>query len=106
MITYEIELPPSGKKFGFNLLDDEDFTIPFITDTTPNSPDGQKLPTQAKQNVWIIDINAEEPITDKCALDELNQHQTPFGKSKANMSISKSKSYHRTDLEYIRSRFD
>ena len=28
IITYEIELPPSGKKIGFNLLDDEDFTVP------------------------------------------------------------------------------
>ena len=32
MITYDIELPPSGKKIGFNLLDDEDYTIPYITD--------------------------------------------------------------------------
>ena len=31
--TYEIELPPSGQKIGFNLLDDEDFTIPYVTDT-------------------------------------------------------------------------
>ena len=36
MITYEIELPPSEKKVVFNLLDDEDFTIPHITDTVPN----------------------------------------------------------------------
>ena len=36
IITYVIELPPSGKKIGFNLLDDEDFTIPYITDTIPN----------------------------------------------------------------------
>ena len=28
IITHDIELPPSGKKIGFNLLDDEDFTIP------------------------------------------------------------------------------
>ena len=28
MITYGIELPPSGKKVGFNLMDDEDFTMP------------------------------------------------------------------------------
>ena len=27
IITYDIELPPSGKKVGINLLDDEDFTI-------------------------------------------------------------------------------
>ena len=33
MLTYEIELPPSGKKFGFNLLDDEDFTMPYVIDT-------------------------------------------------------------------------
>ena len=28
MITYDIELPHSDNKIGFNLLDDEDFTIP------------------------------------------------------------------------------
>ena len=43
IITYDIELPPSGKKIGFNLLDDEDFTIPYITDTIPNSLDGHQL---------------------------------------------------------------
>ena len=26
--TYDIELPPSGKKIGFNLLDDEYFSTP------------------------------------------------------------------------------
>ena len=54
ILTYEIELPPSGKKFGFNLLDGEDFTIPYITDTIPNSPAGHQPPTQANRNLWII----------------------------------------------------
>ena len=40
IITYDIELPPSGKKVGFNLLDYEDFTITCITDAIPNSPAG------------------------------------------------------------------
>ena len=35
-ITYEIELPPSVNKVGFNLLDDEDFTISYITNTISN----------------------------------------------------------------------
>ena len=48
ILTYKIELPPSGKKIGFNLLDDEYFTIPYITDTIPNSPAGNKIPIQAK----------------------------------------------------------
>ena len=75
ILTYEIELPPSGNKVGFNLLENEDVTIPYITDTIPNSPECHQLPIQAKQNVWIIAINGEEPITDKGELDELNHHQ-------------------------------
>ena len=57
MITYEMELLPSRKKVGFNLLDDSEFTIPYITDTIPNLPAGHQLTSQAKRNVWIIAIN-------------------------------------------------
>ena len=57
MITYEIELPPSGKNIYFNSMDDEDFKIPYVTDTIPNSPPGHQLPSQAKINAWIITIN-------------------------------------------------
>ena len=72
VITYEIELPPSGKKVDFNLLNDEYFTTPYITDTIPNSPAGYKLPSQANRYVWIIDINGKDPITAQGVLDELN----------------------------------
>ena len=57
ILKYESELPPYGKKFGFNLMDDEYFTIPYITDTIPNSPACHQLTTQVKKNVWIIAIN-------------------------------------------------
>ena len=53
IITYEIELPPSGKKVGFNLLDGEYFKIPYITDTIPNSPAGHQLPSQAKREMCV-----------------------------------------------------
>ena len=59
IITYDIELLPSGNKIGFNGLDDKDFTIPYITDNIPNLPAGHQLPSQAKINVWIININGE-----------------------------------------------
>ena len=36
ILTYEIKFPPSGKKIGFSLLDDEDFTIHYVTDTISN----------------------------------------------------------------------
>ena len=57
IITYEIVLPTAGKKFGFNLLYDEDFTIPYVIYKIPNSPASCQHPTQAKENVWIISIN-------------------------------------------------
>ena len=38
-------------------MDDGNFTIPHVTDKTPNSPAGHQLITLAKRNVWIIDIN-------------------------------------------------
>ena len=101
ILTYEIELPPAGKKFGFNLLDDEYFTVPYVTDTTLNSPDGYKLTTQEKKKVWIIYINVESPITYQGALDEINLHQTPRGKSKVNISLCRRKIYQRTDIEEI-----
>ena len=50
ILTYEIEVHPDGKKIDLNLLDNEDFTIPYVTDTIPNSPAVRKLPTQDKLN--------------------------------------------------------
>ena len=105
IVTYEIELPPAGKKIGFDLLDDEYFTIPCVIDTIPNSPAGHQLPTQDNKIVWIVSINRSDPITDKGALNVLNSHKTSRVKSKVNISICRSKSYQRTDLEEICSRF-
>ena len=67
----------SLEKFGFNLLDDEDFTILYIADTIPDSLAGHKLLSLAKIYVWIVAINVEKPITAQGVLDELNSHQTP-----------------------------
>ena len=74
IITYDIESPNSEKTVGFNLFDDEDFTITYITDTIQNSPAGNQLPSQAKGILCIIVINGGEPITSQGVLDELNCH--------------------------------
>ena len=69
ILTYEIELPSSGKKIGFNLLNDEYFTILYVVDTTPHSPAGHQLLTQAKKKVWVGSINVEDSIISQGALD-------------------------------------
>ena len=53
----KIELPLSVNNIAFNLLNDDFFTIPYITDTITNSPSGRQLPTQDKGNVCIIRSN-------------------------------------------------
>ena len=106
IITYEIELPPSGKKVGFNLLDDEDFTIFYITDTILSSLSSSQPPSQSKINMWIIAINVEDSITAQGALDEINHHQTLRVKYKVGICLCRRKIYHRKYLEEISSRFD
>ena len=51
ILTYEIKLPPFGNKIGFNLLDDEYFTIPYITFTISSSLAGHQLPAQDKKKI-------------------------------------------------------
>ena len=49
IVTYEIELPTDGKTVALNLLDDADFTIPYVIDKIQNSPAGNQILTQAKK---------------------------------------------------------
>ena len=51
-----------GEK-GFNLLDDDGFTITYILDMIKNSPGSCQLTTESNNNVSIITINGEETIT-------------------------------------------
>ena len=87
ILAYEIELPPSRNKFGPTLLDEEYFTIPYIIDIITNLRASRQLPTQAKQNMWVVAINGEDSLTTQGAIDELNKHQTPRRKSKVNISL-------------------
>ena len=50
-------------------MDDKGFTIPYISDTIPNSPTGNQLSSQSERNVWIIAISGEDPITSQGVLD-------------------------------------
>ena len=54
----------------------------------------------------IIAINGGDPITYQGTLDELNDNQTPCGKSKVDIGLFRRKSCQRTDLEEICSNFD
>ena len=47
------------KETGFNLLDDKYYIMLNVIVKITNLPAGHQLPTQAKKNVYIIDIHGE-----------------------------------------------
>ena len=49
ILKYGIELLPAGKKFCFDSLDDENFTISYVIDKIINSPSGHQLPIHFKK---------------------------------------------------------
>ena len=51
IITYKIDLPPTGRKIDLNLLNAGYFTIHFVIDKTPNLQADHQLPTQSQKNV-------------------------------------------------------
>ena len=106
ILTYEIELPPSGKKIDINLLDDEYFTMTYVIDTIPNSLAGHQLPTQANKKIWVVAINREDTITAEGMLDELQIYHTRHVKSKVNISLCIRNNHQRIYLKEIRSIFD
>ena len=55
--------------------------------------------------MWIIAINGEDTIIYQGDLDELNQNQTPHGKSKVKISLQRRNIYQRTYLEEVSSIF-
>ena len=71
IISYELDIPPSGIKIGLNLLDNNEFTIPYILDIVPNSPYVHQLSTQSKKYLFIVSIHGGEQLTEKQLLDEL-----------------------------------
>ena len=75
IVNYELEIPPQGKKFGINLMDDDDFNIPYIVELVPNYLAGHKLPDQAKNNFFIVEIYGEYSIVYKGDLEEIKLHQ-------------------------------
>ena len=38
VVQYDLGFPPMGDKIGLNLIDDDDFNIPYVLSAITNSP--------------------------------------------------------------------
>ena len=76
ILTYEIEIRPSGRKFSYSLLDDENCAISYIIFEVLDSPVVHQPPPQSKKNAHTLAINGEHLITAQSAIDKFQCHQT------------------------------
>ena len=76
ILNSELELPPQGKKFGINLMDDDDFNIPYIFEMVLDYLVGNQLPDHTKKHFFIVEIYGEYPIMDKGDLKDIKLYQS------------------------------
>jgi len=76
--TYQVDIPPQGQRFYIQVGDDSDFHIPYLDKLFRESPWLRTLPPFARRNMWIVSINAEEPIMGTTFIDIIKslQHAT------------------------------
>eukprot|EP00978_Attheya_sp_CCMP212_P016076 scaffold41833_cov35-Attheya_sp.AAC.4 len=76
--TYQVDIPPQGQRFYIQVRDDIDFYIPYLDKLFRESPWLRTLPPTTRRNMWIVSINAEEPIMGANFIDiiKLLQHPT------------------------------
>ena len=96
---------PQSKKIVINLMDDDDLNITYILYNIPNYPSVHQLPSQANNNLYVLKMDGEEPITAKCAPEDIRLHQNNKWKLNFWILIFEWKCSQRTNLEDIGSLF-
>ena len=61
-------------------MNGDDFTITYILVVIIYSPEVHQLQYQAQNNIWIVEIDGEDTITDKGDIENIQKYQTNSGK--------------------------
>eukprot|EP00978_Attheya_sp_CCMP212_P049244 scaffold636199_cov63-Attheya_sp.AAC.1 len=80
---HQVDIPPQGQRFCIQVGDDIDY---FTSHTCPWL---RTLPPIARRNMWIVSINAEEPIMGTSFIETIEMLQHPTDTTTAELILAK-----------------
>eukprot|EP00978_Attheya_sp_CCMP212_P001989 scaffold4105_cov47-Attheya_sp.AAC.2 len=107
MHTFQISIPPQGRKFHIQVGDDQEYHIPFLDRVYVDSLWFNELPlSSAQRNVWIVAINNEEPIMGTSFIFYLHHLQDPVKVCQATLILARRTCHTMTNFQELWSQFD
>lgn len=75
--SYIIKLPSktTSSSFGIKIMFSEYYNMPYITQSIPHQLFWNQLPPHMRNNIWILSIGSNEPISKVQVIKDLKQHQ-------------------------------
>ena len=67
----ELEISPQVKKSGTNLMDNDDFNIPYVVEFVPNFLAGHQFPDKTKKISLIVRFYGEDSVMASGSLEEI-----------------------------------
>ena len=71
IIKSELEISPQGKNSGMNLMDNDDFNIPYVVEFVPNFLAGHQFPDKTKKISLIVRFYGEDSVMASGSLEEI-----------------------------------
>ena len=105
-IQISITLPPSPTSIGVFLTDDTTFNMPYIKKCVHSSPIYNALPNGRHNNLLILSINGDSPITASFVKDELLKIQKSATRLLTMTLIHRGSNPVSSDLATTRAMFD
>ena len=106
IFTITIPVPPLGQSLGLEIRDDNNFTMPFIFRTRPQSIAHSALPPGRRTNQFILHINAHSPITSNFVVEYIRKLQKDEVTSMELDLVSRGRGDMTTSLAITRAMFD
>jgi hypothetical protein len=106
MFSFQVSIPPQGRRFHIQVGDDQEYHIPFLDRVYVDSPWFHEIPPSARRNMWIVSIDEEEPIMGTSFIDYLHHIQDPVEVRTATLILARRTSHTMTNFQELRASFD
>lgn len=104
-IQVNIKLPPKGCSLGINCYFCDYHAMPYIKTVIRNNQIWRYLPTNIKNNFWILAVGNNTPITVKQMLQDIKSHQKYNKAMVVKLLIAKQNDKVKSTFQAIRASF-